>query len=107
MHCQTAGVLRQVKRGEVRCVCDWIAAGEEGIEQNTQAVNIALRRCLRTAILFRGSIARRTKQLGIMRLAVPEVTSDAKAYQGKLAGGVLNDIAGLEVAKDDGRLPGM
>ncbi len=74
------------------------------MQQRAQAVDIALGRCLRLAVLLWRGITRRAKGHRIFRLPGLELACDAEVDQVQVSLGGAHDIGRLEVAEDDRRL---
>ena len=84
-----------------------LLARQQGLQRGTQAVDVRLRCRLCLAVLLRRGIARRPERHRIPGLPWCKATSDAKVDQVEMAHGGAHDIAGLDVAEDDGGLTGV
>src|SRR5581483_3372038 len=81
-----------------------IFAGEQKVEQGTEAIDIGAGRCLSTAILFGRSKAGRAELQGVLCATGFEITSNAKIDQRELSLRVAHHVARFEITKDDWRL---
>src|SRR5260370_25608485 len=74
------------------------------VERSAKAVDVRARRRLRLAILFWRSITWRTEGGGNLHLACFEMTGDAEVDQVDESPWCEHDVAGFEVAENDGLL---
>src|SRR5713101_3463162 len=74
------------------------------VERSAKAVDVRSRRRLRLAILFRRGVAGRTESRCILHLACLEMTGDAEVDQVDESPWCEHDVAGFEVAENDGLL---